>query len=73
MRGKVQKAECSNGRNDEIRAWMEEHPEIKRRDRGRPPHMPAAKSERAFTNAAKTEAPNQALRSGPKELGRLNR
>ena len=29
MLGKIQKPEYSTGRNEEIKAWVEEHPEIK--------------------------------------------
>src|SRR5882762_2970432 len=29
MLGKMQRAEFTNGRNEEIRTWVEEHPEVK--------------------------------------------
>ena len=29
MLGKMQRSEYTNGRNEEIKAWVEEHPEIK--------------------------------------------
>jgi len=63
MLGKMQKAEYSNGRNEEIRAWVEEHPEIKAKIEERLRNVPAANRERAFINAAKTEAMNQTVRS----------
>src|SRR5882762_7417695 len=31
MLGKMQKAEYANGRNQEIRTWVDEHPEIKQK------------------------------------------
>jgi hypothetical protein len=62
MLGKMQKAEYSNGRNVEIRAWVEEHPEIKTKIEERLRNVPAANRERAFINAAKTEAMNQTVR-----------
>jgi len=64
MLGKMQKAEYSNGRNEEIRAWVEEHPEIKAKIEERLRNVPAANRERAFINAAKTEANNPP--GGPK-------
>ena len=63
MLGKMQKAEYSNGRNEEIRAWVEEHPEIKAKIEERLRNVPAANRERAFINAAKAEALNQTVRS----------
>ena len=62
MLGKMQRAEYSNGRNEEIRAWVEEHPEIKSKIEERLRNVPAANRERAFINAAKTEAMNQTVR-----------
>jgi hypothetical protein len=62
MLGKMQKAEYSNGRNEEIKAWVEEHPEIKSKIEERLRNVPEANRERAFINAAKTEAMNQTVR-----------
>ncbi len=62
MLGKMQKAEYSNGRNEEIRTWVEEHPEIKAKIEERLRNVPEASRERAFINAAKTEAMNQTVR-----------
>lgn len=62
MLGKMQKVEYSNGRNEEIRAWVEGHPEIKAKIEERLRNVPEANRERAFINAAKTEAMNQAVR-----------
>ena len=66
MLGKLQRSEYTTGRNEEIKAWVEEHPEVKTRIEERIRNVPAANRERAFINAAKTEAMNQAVRSaGP--------
>lgn len=62
MLGKMQRAEYSNGRNAEIRAWVEEHPEIKERIEAKIRNVPEQNRERAFINAAKTEAMNQTVR-----------
>ena len=62
MLGKMQRSEYTNGRNEEIRAWVEEHPEIKAKIAERMRNVPEANRERAFINAAKTEAMNQTVR-----------
>jgi len=62
MLAKMQRADYRNGRNEEIRTWVNEHPEIKTKIEERIRHVPEAKRERAFINAAKTEAQNQAVR-----------
>ena len=62
MLGKMQKAEYSNGRNEELRAWVAEHPEIKSKIEERLRNVPEANREKAFINAAKTEALNQTVR-----------
>ena len=62
MLGKMQRSEYTNGRNEEIKAWVEEHPEIKSKIEERIRNVPAANRERAFLNAAKTEAMNQTVR-----------
>jgi len=64
---KMERQEYRAGRNEEIRAWVEERPEIKAKIEERIRNVPAEKRERAFINAAKTEAQNQAMRpSGPR-------
>jgi hypothetical protein len=63
MLAKMQRSEYTNGRNQEIRAWVEEHPEIKAKIEERIRNVPEAKRERAFLNAAKTEAMNQTVRA----------
>ena len=62
MLGKMQRSEYTNSRNSEIRSWVEEHPEIKAKIEARIRNVPAANRERAFVNAAKTEAQNLAVR-----------
>ena len=62
MLGKMQRNEYTNGRNEEIKAWVEEHPEIKAKIEERIRNVPEANRERAFINAAKTEAMNQTVR-----------
>jgi len=63
MLGKMQRSEYAEGRNQEIRSWVEEHPEIKTKIEERIRNVPAANRERAFINAAKQEAMNQTVRS----------
>jgi hypothetical protein len=62
MLGKMQRSEYTNGRNAEIKAWVEEHPEIKERIEARIRNVPPQNRERAFINAAKSEAMNQTVR-----------
>ncbi|HVS52404.1 MAG TPA: hypothetical protein VHD62_08620 [Opitutaceae bacterium] len=62
MLGKMQRNEYTNGRNAEIRAWVEEHPDVKERIEARIKNVPPQNRERAFINAAKTEAMNQTVR-----------
>ena len=49
-------------RNAEIKAWVEEHPEIKEKIEARIRNVPPQNRERAFINAAKSEAMNQTVR-----------
>ena len=65
MLGKMQKTEYANGRNQEIKAWVEEHPEIKAKVEERIRNVPEANRERAFINAAKKEAMDQTMK-GPR-------
>jgi hypothetical protein len=62
MLGKMQRSEYTNGRNAEIRAWVEEHPDVKERIEARIRNVPPQNRERAFINAAKSEAMNQTVR-----------
>src|SRR4051812_20890114 len=61
MLGKMQRTEYASERNAEIRTWVEEHPEIKERIEAKIRNVPAQNRERAFINAAKTEAMNQTV------------
>jgi hypothetical protein len=61
--GKMNAAEYRNDRNGEIKAWVEEHPEIKTKIEERIRHVPLANRERAFINAARREAENQVVRA----------
>jgi len=66
MLGKMQRSEYTAGRYEEIKAWVEEHPEIKAKIEERIRNVPAANRERAFINAAKSEAMSQVVRpAGP--------
>lgn len=62
MLGKMQRSEYANGRNAEIKAWVEEHPEIKEKIEARIRNVPEQNRERAFINAAKSEAMNATVR-----------
>jgi hypothetical protein len=63
MLGKMQKGEYSQRRNQEIAEWVEQHPEIKTKVEERIRNVPAENRQRAFINAAKTEAMNQGIRT----------
>jgi hypothetical protein len=63
MLGKMQKGEYSQRRNQEIAEWVEQHPEIRTRVEERIRNVPAENRQRAFINAAKTEAMNQGIRA----------
>ncbi len=62
MLGKMQRSEYTEGRNQEIKAWVEEHPEIKTKIEERIRNVPTQQRERAFINAARREAMNQTVR-----------
>ncbi len=62
MLGKMQQREYAEGRNNEIRSWVEQHPEIKSKVEESIRNVPEANRERAFINAAKREALNQTVR-----------
>ncbi|HTB79597.1 MAG TPA: hypothetical protein VK717_01790 [Opitutaceae bacterium] len=62
MLDKMDRAAYRNGRNEELKAWVDEHPEIKSKIEARIRHVPEVNRERAFINAAKTEAMNHAMR-----------
>lgn len=64
MLQKMERREYRAGRDEEIRSWVEEHPEVKARVEERIRNVPAERRERAFINAAKTEAQKLAMRNG---------
>jgi hypothetical protein len=63
MLGKMQRSEYTNQRNQEIVAWVEEHPEIKAKVEQRIRNVPPENRERAFITAAKSLALNQTVQS----------
>jgi|GEM_PF-1309415 len=63
MFAKMQRREYAEGRNQEIRAWVEEHPEITAKVEERIRNVSAAKRERASLNPAKTKAVSQTVQS----------
>jgi hypothetical protein len=62
MLGKMQQRDYAEGRNNEIRSWVEEHPEIKAKVEESIRNVPEVNRARAFINAAKREAMNQTVR-----------
>jgi len=65
MLGKMQKAEYAESRNQELKSWIEQNPEVKAKVEERIKNVPKANRERAFINAAKREALNQTMK-GPR-------
>lgn len=63
MLGKMQRTDYAETRNNEIKAWVAENPEIQKRVEERIRNVPEANRQRAFINAAKQEAMNQTVRS----------
>lgn len=64
--GKMQRSENTQRRNQEIVAWVDEHPEIKAKVEERIKNVPAENRQRAFINAAKTEAMKEGMRTSPR-------
>lgn len=62
MLAKMQRSEYTAGRNEELKAWVEEHPDVKAKIEERIRNVPAKNRESAFINAAKREALNQTVR-----------
>ena len=63
MLGKMQRNDYAETRNNEIKAWVAENPEIQKRVEERIRNVPEANRQRAFINAAKQEAMTQTVRS----------
>lgn len=64
MLGKMQQRDYAETRNNEIRSWVEEHPDVKQRVEESIRHVPEQNRARAFINAAKREAMNLTVRNG---------
>ena len=62
MLAKMQRSEFTQRRNQEIADWVEQNPEVKTRVEERIKNVPVENRQRAFINAAKTEAMNQGIR-----------
>lgn len=56
MLGKMQRNDYTESRNLEIKEWVEANPDIKERIEHRIRNVPEGRRERAFINAAKSEA-----------------
>ncbi len=63
MLGKMQRNDFTQSRNQEIVAWVNENPDIKAKVEERIRNVPEQNRERAFINAAKTEAMNRTVRT----------
>jgi hypothetical protein len=63
MLAKMQRNEVTERRNGAIKAWVDEHPEMKAKIEERVRNLPEDKRERAFLNLAKSEAANQTVKS----------
>lgn len=62
MLAKMQRSEFTQRRNQEIAEWVDQHPEVKAKVEERIRNVPVENRQRAFINAAKTEAMNQGIR-----------
>src|SRR4051812_25379927 len=51
MLGKMQQRDYAENRNNEIRSWVEEHPDVKQRVEESIRHVPEQNRARAFINA----------------------
>lgn len=66
MLGKMQRNEFTQTRNQELVSWVNENPDVKAKVEERIRNVPAQNRERAFLNAAKSEAMNQTVRGSIK-------
>ena len=64
MLAKMQRAEFTQRRNQEIVEWVNEHPEVKAAVEKRIKNVPAENRERAFLSVAKSEAMRTGMRVG---------
>ena len=63
MLAKMQRSEYGQRNNQQITTWVDEHPEVKARIEERIKNVPAENRQRAFMNAAKTEAMKEGMRA----------
>lgn len=63
MLGRMQRKEYAHARNEEIRAWVEEHPEIVSKIEERICNAPSTKREQMSLNATKAETLSQIVRA----------
>jgi hypothetical protein len=65
MLAKMRRGDQRESRNEEILAWVGQHPDIKVRIEEQVKNVPAENRQRAFINAAKTEAMKEGMK-GPR-------
>lgn len=63
MLAKMQRSEYGQRNNQQIMSWVDERPEVKARIEERIKNVPAENRQRAFLNAAKTEAMKEGMRA----------
>lgn len=63
MLKKMNQHQFREGRNAEVLEWVEGNPDIKAKIEAQVRNVPEANRQRAFVNAAKIEAQNQAMRA----------
>ena len=63
MLAKMRKSDYTHDRNEALTAWVNEHPEIKAKVEERIKNVPEANRQRAFLQAARTEAMKAGMKS----------
>jgi len=63
MLEKMRRGDYRQRRNEEIATWVEQHPDIKAKVEERIRNVPVENRQRAFINAAKTEAMKEGMRT----------
>lgn len=63
MLAKMQRSEYGQRNNQQIMSWVDERPDVKARIEERIKNVPAENRQRAFLNAAKTEAMKEGMRA----------
>jgi hypothetical protein len=64
MLGKMNRRAYTANRNEELRSWVEENPDVKARVEERIRNVPEANRARAFINVARREAESHGMRNG---------